>query len=244
MRFCWLAVSNSLRSKPGTAAVAVPVTVFDFGENDMSVSDRVLAVANKTRHEQLCREIAKDLPTFIRIGSRLKELQQLEVYKETHKTFEGFVLAEFGLTRARAYQLIGASDTTESLSKILDKTEVPRIESQLREISKAPVEQQAVVVRRAAEKAAEENRKPTAKDYKQVVGELLIDGPVKDDKKPSPPKGKQLTPQEQAKANRKLVADYIAKAVNAIDDYHAVKPHQNRRAEVVKLLQQAGEKLW
>ena len=63
-------------------------------------------------------------------------------------------------------------------------------------------------------------------------------------KKPAKKEKSPLSKEEQVKANRKLVTEYIAKAVNAIDDYHAVKPHQNRRAEVVKLLQQAGEKLW
>lgn len=60
-----------------------------------------------------------------------------------------------------------------------------------------------------------------------------------------PPKTKpQLSPEEQVKANRKLAKDYIAKAVNAVDDYHRVKPDTRNRADVVKLLQQAGEKLW
>lgn len=53
-----------------------------------------------------------------------------------------------------------------------------------------------------------------------------------------------LSREEQIKANRKLAKDYIAKAVNAVDDYHRVKPDTRNRADVVKLLQQAGEKLW
>ena len=53
-----------------------------------------------------------------------------------------------------------------------------------------------------------------------------------------------LSKEEQIKANRKLAKDYMAKAVNAVDDYHRVKPDTRNRADVIKLLQQAGEKLW
>jgi hypothetical protein len=163
----------------------------------MSVSDRVIAIANKTRHDDLCREIARDLPTFIRIGSRLKELQQLEVYKETHKSFEAFVLAEFGLSRARAYQLIEAAEVDANLSTIVDNR--PQNEAQLREVAKAPPEQQAEVVKKAVEKAAEENRKPTSKDYKQavkqVVGELVEDA---EEPKQEPPPKETHHPKEMA----------------------------------------------
>jgi hypothetical protein len=120
------------------------------------------------------------MPTFIRIGSRLIELSQLEVYKETHKTFESFVLDEFGLSKARAYQLIDAAKVTDNLSTIVDKSSIPQNEGQIREVAKAPAEMQAEVVKKAVEKAAEENRKPTAKDFKeavkQVTAELLEDG--------------------------------------------------------------------
>lgn len=157
----------------------------------MSVNDRALAIANKQRHDELCREIAKDLSTFVRIGSRLKELNQLEVYKETHKTFESFVLAEFGFTRARAYQLIEAAEVTANLSTIVDKSTCPQKEGQLREVAKAPVEKQAEVVKKAVEKAAEENRTPTAKDFKeavkQVTAELVDDTEYEDAEEESPP---------------------------------------------------------
>ncbi len=53
-----------------------------------------------------------------------------------------------------------------------------------------------------------------------------------------------LSKEEQVKANRKLAKDYMTKSVNAVDDYHRVKPDARNRADVIKLLQQAGEKLW
>lgn len=68
---------------------------------------------------------------------------------------------------------------------------------------------------------------------------------AKDKPAASPPKEKaKLSPEDQAKANRKLAKDYIAKAVNAVDDYHASNPNRGQRNDVVKLLQKAGDNLW
>lgn len=105
------------------------------------------------------------------------------------------------------------------------------------------VEQGNLAVSTAAELATSGATKP---EQTQAVkgGEEAIKGVLK---KPAakPPKEKtELSPAEQVKANRKLAKDYIAKAVNAVDDYHRVKPDTRKRADVIKLLQQAGEKLW
>ena len=169
----------------------------------MSVADRALALANKKRHDELCRAVTKDLPTFIRVGSYLIELRVLEVYKETHKTFESFVFEQFGFEKSQAYRLIDAATVTANLSPIGDVSVLPKTESQYREVAKAPPEQQAEVVRKVAEKAAEENRKPTAADYKKVVGELLLEGesvaePVPAPNAPSVPRPPEHHPKEMA----------------------------------------------
>lgn len=145
----------------------------------MSVSDRALAFDNRKKHEAACRELQRLLPNFasirLAIGEQLLIIHDAEVWKETHKTLEAFFLETFGLDRSYAYRLMDAAKVTKNLnlSPIGDKAEVPKLESQLREVAKAPAELQAEVVRKAVEKAAEENRKPTASDYKKVVGELL-----------------------------------------------------------------------
>jgi hypothetical protein len=214
----------------------------------MSVSDRVLIENRRKEHEELCKLLDAELKRFMTHAETLRKIKSLEVYKETHKTFEEFVQSRFGIERAHAYRLIDAAEVKQNLSPIGDKMELPKTESQYREVAKAPPEKQAEVVKKAAEKAAEENRKPTAKDYKQavklVVGEL-VDEPSKDEPKGgSNSKAKTLSKEEQVKANLKLAKDYIAKAINAIDDYNAVKPNKLRRADVVRLLQKAGENLW
>lgn len=145
----------------------------------MSVSDRALAFDNRKKHEAACRELQRLLPNFasirLAIGEQLLIIHDAEVWKETHKTLKAFFLETFGLDRSYAYRLMDAAKVTKNLnlSPIGDNAEVPKLESQLREVAKAPAELQAEVVRKAVEKAAEENRKPTASDFKKVVGELL-----------------------------------------------------------------------
>lgn len=153
----------------------------------MSVSDRALQVDNRKKHEAACRELRKHLPSLPVIGEQLLIIHAAEVYLETHSTFEAFVRDELNIERRQAYRLMEAASVTKNLCVQIGHTaEVPRLESQLREIAKAPPEKQAEVVKKAVEKAAEENRKPTAKDYKKVVGELLLEDEKVSDPVPAP----------------------------------------------------------
>ena len=164
----------------------------------MSVSDRVLQLDNRKRHEAACRELRKHLPSFLIVGEQLLIIRDAGIWKETHKTLEAFINDEFGLEKRRAYQLIDAAmvkaNLTECTNGSLELPILPDSERQFREIAKAPVEQQSEVVKKAGEKAAEENRKPTAKDYqlavKQVSAELLEEGeeaPAKEEESPPEP---------------------------------------------------------
>lgn len=190
----------------------------------MSVSDRAIAISNKKRHADLCREVVKDLSAIRSVGDKLLELHELGVFKETHKTFEAFVSELFNLERQQAYRLMDAARVTKNLSPIGDKMEVPKLESQLREVAKAPAEKQAEVVKKAAEIAAEQNRKPTAKDYKQVVGEIVFDKPKPTPKpkikikvvkpRPNPTKDEQMN-DERKKA--KAYAEYLQRSIDDLN---------------------------
>ena len=102
------------------------------------------------------------------------------------------------------------------------------------------VEQGKLAVSTAAELATSGATKAeqtqAVKDGKEAIKGVL--------KKPAKKEKAPLSKEEQIKANRKLAKDYIAKAVNAVDDYHHVKPDARKRADVIKLLQQAGGQLW
>ena len=102
------------------------------------------------------------------------------------------------------------------------------------------VEQGKLAVSTAAELATSGATK-TKQTQAVKGGKDAIKGVLK---KPAKKEKSPLSKEEQIKANRKLAKDYIAKAVNAVDDYHRVKPDARKRADVIKLLQQAGENLW
>ena len=137
----------------------------------MSVSDRLIKT-ELARHEAI---IERGMRTTIEVGLSMKAIRDEKLYEGTYKTFESYANERWGYSRPRAYQLIEAAEVDFNLSTIVDKTARPQNEGQLREVAKAPPAMQVEVVKKAAEKAAAENRKPTAKDYRQVVGELVLE---------------------------------------------------------------------
>lgn len=149
----------------------------------MTVEDRVIAQRNQKRHDELCKFVGDEVKRFIAIGPALMELQELQVYKATHKTFESFINDTFGIDRRRAYQLIEAAKVDAVLCKKLHKNELPTNEAQRREIAKAPEEKQVEVAQIANEVAKSEDRKPTASDYRNAV-EIVTAEPKR--KEPEP----------------------------------------------------------
>jgi len=163
-------------------------------EVSMTVNERIVAQRNKARHDELCKFVGDEVRRFMQIGPALIELQKLQVYKETFKTFEEFVNKTFGIEKRRAYQIIEAAKVNDNLCKILHKTEVPTNDSQLREVAKAPEEKQVEVVQIANEVAKSEDRKPTASDYRNAV-EIVVGSDPKPAPKPPDPEPSELTPE-------------------------------------------------
>ncbi len=191
----------------------------------MSVSDRVIK-SELAKHEAV---IERGMMTTIEVGMAMKAIRDKKLYEGQYKTFEIYVRERWGYTRPRAYQLIEAAEVDANLSTIVDKSTRPQNEGQLREVAKAPAEMQAEVVKKATEKAAEQNRKPTAKDYKQVVGELVIESvePAKPSKPPIPIS-------EQIKADCKKARSYAEYLQRSIDDLNRIKRNA-AHAELIKL---------
>ncbi|MFH1834209.1 MAG: MT-A70 family methyltransferase [bacterium] len=59
------------------------------------------------------------------IGESLAEVQSTRLYRESHPTFEAWIKERFGMSRPRAYQLIGAVKTRALLSTRLDSQDIP-----------------------------------------------------------------------------------------------------------------------
>lgn len=126
------------------------------------------------------------------VGQGLLEIQEKQLYKLTHETFEDYCKVRWGFSRPRAYQLIEAEKVKQRLSTIVDTP--PSKESHLREIAKAPERKQAKIVAEVLEKCEEEKREPTAKDFKLAVkpfvqaeqkpASKITDKPIQDKAKP------------------------------------------------------------
>lgn len=137
----------------------------------MSVNDR-LVKSELAKHEAV---IERGLRTTIEVGLAMKAIRDNRLYAAEYDSFDSYIKNRWEYTRQRAYQLIEAAEVDANLSTIVGASDRPQRETHLREVAKAPAAKQAEVVRKAVERAAEENRKPTARDYKKVVGELLLD---------------------------------------------------------------------
>jgi len=153
----------------------------------MSVIERIELERKRKEHIRACEVIDQNLPALHVVGRELLKVNSLEIYKETHSSFASFCKERFDLDRSTAYRYMKSAEVVENLSAaVVEEVSpncqqklpiLPKKESQLREVAKAPAEQQAEVVKQAVEKAAQENRTPTANDYKnavrKVVGELV-----------------------------------------------------------------------
>jgi hypothetical protein len=104
--------------------------------------------------------------TFMRVGAALTQVRDKRLYREEYGTFEEFCQAEYGWTRQRAAQLIGASEVVESLSTTVDT--LPTNEAQARELAPVPAEKRAEVWEKAVE-SAPKGKKPTAKDVRRAA---------------------------------------------------------------------------
>lgn len=199
----------------------------------MSVNDRLIK-SELARHEAV---IERGMKTTIEVGMSMAAIRDEKLYEGAFKTFEEYIKNRWGFERAHAYRLIDAAGVAKNLSPIGDKIEIPSSESQLREIGKAPPGKQAEVVKKAAEKAAEENRKPTAKDYKQVVAELVWEdvGEEEEDDEEEEPAKPALSKEEQIKAERKKARSYAEYLQRSVDDLNHIKRNPTLHPELIKL---------
>jgi len=87
--------------------------------------------------------IAAGLVTFIEVGSALLSIREGKLYRATHKTFEAYCTARWGMAKSQAYRLIAAVGVIENLSPQGDV--LPESERQARALVGLDVESQRIV---------------------------------------------------------------------------------------------------
>jgi hypothetical protein len=147
--------------------------LFTFGCSMNTLKEKLDTVErNKLRKLEVV--VAEGITSFLAVGEALKEIRDLKLYRESHKTFEKYVDQKWGMQKSQAYRLIDASVVSQNLSPMGDKNErVAEIttERQLRELKDVPVESIEAVVNKAADIAGEKTI--TASDIKQAREEVL-----------------------------------------------------------------------
>ncbi|MEO1399699.1 MAG: hypothetical protein AAFV72_00410 [Cyanobacteria bacterium J06635_1] len=105
---------------------------------------------------------------FITVGEALKIIRDQRLYKATYNTFEAYCQTRWGYTRDRAYKLIRAIDTYNTLAQSARVDTLPSGERQIRELDKLPDSDQRVDAWVQAAGTAEGSQ-PTVAETKAAV---------------------------------------------------------------------------
>lgn len=127
-----------------------------------------LTAQEQGRLQTLEGVIEEGLKTFVEVGNALLEIRDSRLYRQEFGAFEDYCRDRWGMSRPRAYQLIGAAEVVGSLSTMVDK---PISERQARPLTKLEPEQQQEAWQRAVETAP--NGRVTGAHVEKVVKEYL-----------------------------------------------------------------------
>ena len=132
-----------------------------------------LLPAERSRLAELEAVVERGLQTFIEVGLALKEIRDSRLYRETHKTFEGYLDERWSMSRSRGYRLIDGARVAELVSPMGDISN----ERQAREL--VPLfEDEAELVDVWRELKAEHGDRVTAEKVRTAVRQRLKYGDV------------------------------------------------------------------
>jgi hypothetical protein len=131
------------------------------------------------RREELEATIAKHITGFVEAGEALAEIREERLYRNTHKTFEDYCTAKWGMTRQHANRLVRSAEVIGNLEPIGSK---PESESHVRPLVGLSPDQQKEVWTEAVKTAP--GGKVTAKHVEEtrahVFGDVDEDEPARE----------------------------------------------------------------
>lgn len=207
-----------------------------------------LSRSERTELEKCESIIEQGIQTFVNVGSALATIRDERLYRAKCKNFEQYCDERFGFSRRTAYHYIEASEVVHNCAQKIDASDMPKKESQLREVARAPEEKQPEVVQRANERAWAEGRDPTAKDFKEAVQELvdsepeLLDAEEDDEEIVATPASSYVEQAlENAGIGKKLASaiSQIKKQVNATEEAPGLEDLMHRRGSICRHLDNA-----
>lgn len=142
-----------------------------------------LSSRERTLLAELERRIVSEFSAFHRVGMALAEINERQLYRETHRTFEAYCKNLWDMARGTAYRYIAAAEVFENVSTLETNTEetmvirLPINEAQVRPLTRLKPEQQVAVWRQVVDNAGT-GKKITAslvnKAVKGFLGEKVV----------------------------------------------------------------------
>lgn len=77
-----------------------------------------LVPTDRVRLAELEATVERGLATFVEVGQALSEIRNARLYRETHGTFEAYVLERWGRARQTAYHYITAAEVAANVSPV------------------------------------------------------------------------------------------------------------------------------
>ncbi len=166
------------------------------------------------KHEAV---IKTHLEGFLEVGNALFAIQEGELYRETHKTFNAYYKDKFGLDKTHAYRLIAAATVVSKLSPMGDV--LPTNERQARELIGMEPKAAKDVMEEVAEEAAAEGAPITATAIreKRELFEADNEPYVKPPDEPDEPEEEAPEPTvEEAMAASNKALESLAREITAL----------------------------
>ncbi len=91
-------------------------------------------LVDQARLAELEAVVDRGLQTFYEVGSALLEIREQRLYRQSHKTFEGYCRERFGFSDSRGRQLIAAAKTVTAVTE--QGLPAPRTEREARELAR------------------------------------------------------------------------------------------------------------
>ena len=145
----------------------------------MQSNGTTLTAPERSKLRQCEKEIRKGRDA---VDRNFVIIQEQRLYREKFATFEEYCKEVWGFKRSWVYERISAEKTRQKLvAANVDETAIPQSTKARVALSKAPDEKLTEIIEQVEERAAIEDRKPTANDYEQVVKMSAIADKIEDD---------------------------------------------------------------
>lgn len=215
------------RNAPAVSGVQVVSVEQTERERGAEVTE-ALTYMEKEELREFERQIESGLKTFRKVGTALLAIRDGRMYRAGFKTFEDYCRDRWGFNASRARQLIGAAEIAGRIESVTIVT--PATESQARPLAALPPEQQPEAWKAAADKAATEGRKVTAKDVQEQVKKITTKAEIVD---------VDVLPPEQKEVHKRPIgppSDGMQFARIAIMNLEQIKTNDTERGQALRVV--------